>query len=109
MDKPELTNEHLVKVGNKYYEINHEDGKPVLKEVDVKQVRKEEKLIGELAKKLVGNLDGEAVLREALRRLEFKEVEKLGKMLKSKRKYKPKTREGHCTDMKVGGFILPIN
>ena len=38
-----------------------------------------------------------------------KDIDKLYKLVNSKKKkYKPKTREGHCVDMKVGGFIIPI-
>jgi len=42
-------------------------------------------------------------------KIQLKDIKKLYKNLfESKRKYKPKTREHHCVDMKIGNFILPI-
>ena len=64
----------------------------------------------EMAKKLKDSLDAEKVLMEVfMTKFEKKDFDKLYKSLfKSKRKYKVRTREGACVDMKIGNMIIPI-
>jgi len=107
-NKIELKNHRFV-INKKHYELDGEDGKPILREIKKSEIKKEEKMAEEIAEKLKKHLDQKAILKEAVIRLEKKEMEKLHNMLfKSKKKYKPKTREEHCADMKIGNYILPI-
>lgn len=98
-------------INGEYYQIDRDrQGKPTFKIQDKKRI--EQKLVKarEMAKKLKENLDGEKVLTEALM-INFadKDFDKLyGQLFQSKRVYKPKTREHHCVDMKVGNTIIPI-
>jgi len=106
--KVELEN-GLLKANGKYFELKNIRGKEVFQEIEKSKVTEKEKLVRELAKKLKDNLDREVVMREALRRVPSKELKKIDKLLKSKKKnYKPKTREGHCADMLIGNYILPV-
>jgi len=92
-----------------YYEIDSRDGKPFFKKVDIKKIKEQEELAKKIAEKLKDNLDPVAVIKESLMKIQLKDIKKLYKNLfESKRKYKPKTREHHCVDMKIGNFILPI-
>jgi len=99
---------YLVKDGV-YYEWENRDGKAVLVLADKKKIDEKEVKVKEIAKKIKEGLNPEAVITEALMQIGDKDIEKLYKLVNStKRKYKPKTREGHCVDMKVGRFIIPI-
>ncbi len=96
-----------IKVKGKYYEADTRNGNIHFKEV--KNATTKIKKAKEMAKKLENSLDRKAVLTESIMKLEPNEFETLHKALfKSKKTYKPKTREHHCVDMKVGNFILPI-
>ena len=93
----------------KYYEFKSKDGKPIIAEVNKKVVEEKLKKVKQIAVKLKEGFDTIAVLTEKLMQMDDKSLNTLFKLLfKSKRKYKPKTREGHCVDMKIGRFILPI-
>ncbi len=98
------------KVKGKYYEYDMVDGKLMMKEVPKKDVDKHLKLAKDLATKLKDNLDAEKVLTEIfMSRYDTKNLVKLHKtVFLSKKKYKPKTRGGHCVDMKVGNHIIGI-
>ncbi len=100
--------DNLLKVEGKYYRVVDIDGKHTFEQVNKKKVEKKANLVKKLASKLKDNLDREIVMKEALTNLSLEELERLDKMVKSERKYKPKTREGACADMKVGNFIIPI-
>ena len=96
-------------INGKYYSFKSKDGKPVVVEVNKKIVEKKIKKAKQVANKLKEGFDTIAVLTEKLMQMEDKDLDNLFKLLfKSKIKYKPKTREGHCVDMKVGRFIIPI-
>ena len=93
----------------KYYEFSGDDGKPILKEV--KGVPEMLDKSHKIAKKIKDSLDREKLLVEILMtKFDKKGLDKLYNLLfKSKRKYKPKTREDHCVDMKVGNIIIPLS
>lgn len=98
------------KHNGKYYEASAKDGKPTFIEIPKKKVDDQLNMAKELAKKLKGNLDAEKVLVEVfMTRYDKENLENLYKTIfKSKKKYKPKTREGYCVDIKVGNHIIPI-
>lgn len=100
----------FVKVKGKYYTVSSKDGKPTFVEVSKKDVDSQLKMADELAENLKDALDAKKILIEVfMTKYDKKELEKLYKYaLKSKRKYKPITREGYCVDMKVGNHIIPI-
>ncbi|KKK94482.1 hypothetical protein LCGC14_2682430 [marine sediment metagenome] len=63
----------------------------------------------ELAERLKENLDGEAVMIEALSKLDDGALEQIHNVVFNiKRKTKVKTRKHYCVDMKVGRYIIPI-
>ena len=95
-----------LKAKGKYYQMNQKNGKFTFKED--KEAKIKISKAKEIAKKLKDALDREAVLMESIMTLEDKDFEVLYKMLKSGRKYKPKTRRHHCVDMKIGRFVLPL-
>lgn len=99
---------HLIK--GKYYQIDTKDGQPTFIEIPKKEVDKHKKMAEELAKKLKDSLDAEKILIEVfMSKYDKKHLDELYKtVFKSKKKYKPKTREGYCVDMKVGNHIIPI-
>ncbi len=106
----------LIKIDNKYYYKDSDDGKPILRIISKSKVEKRLKLVDEIVEKLKDALDKEAVLKESLMKsfplgddVIEEELLKLHGMLNSKdRKYKPKTRKHYCVDMKVGNMIIPI-
>ena len=101
-------------IDGKYYKPKSMRGKNIFEEVSKTKVKRNLKLINEIVKKLKDSLDKEAVLRESL--MKYVDDEYGDKWLRdihnalynSKRKVKPKTREHHCVDMKVGNIIIPI-
>lgn len=95
-----------LKAKGKYYEAIQKDDKLTFKEDKEAKIRISK--AKEIAKKLEHALDREAVLMESVMLLGKKDFEVLYKMLKSGRKYKPKTRKKHCVDMKIGRFVLPL-
>ncbi len=99
---------HLV-INGKYYEEKSKDGKPVFVKVGIQKIKKAEKMVGEIVDELKDSLDREKVLHESIMKIPMDDLEKLhNTVFNAKRKVKPKTREHHCVDMKVGNFILPI-
>ena len=96
-------------IDGEYWEIADKDGHPIWIKGDQKKIKKRLKLIDKLASKLKTSLDREKIIREALYALDEADIKKLNKMLfKSKIRYKPRTRQHHCADMKVGNMIIPI-
>lgn len=98
---------YLVHKG-KYYEITNERGDVTFKE-NTKNALARINKAKKMANILQNSLDKEAVLVEAIMKLSNIDLDILyHNLTKSKRKFKPKTREHHCVDMKVGNFVLPI-
>lgn len=99
-----------MKVDGKYYKFDSKDGKNTLVQVSKKEVDSHMKMAKELAENLKDSFDASKVLTEIfMTKYDKEHLEKLHKtVFKGKRKYKPKTREGHCVDMKVGNHIIPI-
>jgi len=100
----------LLKIGNRYFEPGTAgQGRPAYTEIDSKKVKERLTLLKEIATKLKDSLDKEAVLMEALSKLENEYLQQLHNALyNSKRETKPKTRRHHCVDIKVGRMIVPI-
>ena len=103
-----------LKINGKYYQPQMLRGETIFKEIPEAKMKSNLKLINEIVEKLKDNLDKEAVLRESLMKYSNdlegeKWLRELHNALyNSKRKVKPKTREHHCVDMKVGNIIVPI-
>jgi len=98
-------------IGGKHYQASPQskDGKAVLVEVSEKEVKKKTKKLKELAERLKENLDREAVMIEALSKLDDDTLEQIHNVVFNiKRKTKIKTRKHYCVDMKVGRYIIPI-
>ena len=96
-------------VEGKYYEAIFKDGKEYWKKIDKKEIKELEDMNKKIVKKISEKLDREAVVAEALRKMEKPELEHLHRMLFiDDKKYTVKTREHHCIDMKIGNYILPI-
>lgn len=91
-----------------YYEVEMIRGKPTIKKISDK-IENQLKLADEITNKIYKRVDTKKILVEALMRLDQPEVEKLYMLLfKDKKRYKVKTREHHCCDVKIGNFIFPI-
>jgi len=74
-----------------------------------KDVEAKLKLVDKLTKNLKDSLDKDKIMKEALMNLKYDYLKKMDKMLSNpKRKYKAKTRDNHCADIKVGNIIIPI-
>jgi len=96
-------------IHGEYYYPKMIDGKPIFEKQDKKEIENLIKMAEEIAEKIKEGFDPILVLKEAILKLSTSELIKLyDTTFNSKRKYKPKTREGHCVDMKIGHFILPI-
>lgn len=98
-------------INKEYYSVEmNKNGSPEFKKVNKKEVEQKIKKAKEIAHALKDGIDGEKILTETLMiNLQDKDFERLYKQtFQTKRKYKPKTREHHCVDMKVGNFIIPI-
>jgi hypothetical protein len=97
-------------INGEYYEGSQsKTGSPTLKRLDKKVIENKISKARKIAKKLKNSLDREKVITEAVMLISDKDVNKLHKMLfEGGRNFKPKTREHHCVDMKVGNFVLPI-
>ncbi|GAI84165.1 unnamed protein product, partial [marine sediment metagenome] len=100
---------HLL-LNGKHYEFGHKDGAPILKEINLKEIKKRERTAERIAKELKNKVDAEKILMETLMtNLSKKELFKLEKIVfNKKRKHTVKTRAHHCVDLKVGNFILPL-
>lgn len=98
------------KYKKKYYKISSSDGKLMFVETPKKDVEYQLKMAKELANHLKKDLEADKVLVEVfMTRYDKKSLEKLYKYtIQGKRKYKARTREGHCVDMKVGNHIVPL-
>ena len=96
-------------VNGEYFELNISGKETKFKKVKSSVVKKKITLMEDLAKKLKESLDSEAVMMEALSRMDITEIESLhNKVFNIKKKVKPITRKHHCVDMKIGKFIIPI-
>jgi len=96
-------------VDGKYYKELEQDGRMFWEQIQKKDINKLDKKNKEIVEAIHLNLDREKVLAESLRKLLPEDIEKLWNLIyTSERKYKAKTREDHCVDMKVGNFIIPI-
>lgn len=108
-DKIQRKYGHMV-INGKYYIIDSIRGRPTLIPVSKTEIDKKLKKAKQIAKKLKGDLDAEKVIVESLMiKFDKEDLDKLhNQLFKSKRKYKARTREHHCVDMKVGNTIIPI-
>jgi len=106
----DVTTKHgYIVINGDYYEAKRQDGEQIFKKVPKKKVEKRLKFVNEMVKKLKDSLDKEAILRESLMKIADNDLETLYGILNNPtKKYKPKTREHRCVDMKIGNFILPI-
>lgn len=97
-------------IDGKYFKTDEtKDGKAVLIEVNKKEVKRKGKILKELTEKLKQSLDGEAVMMEALSKLDTCTLEQLHNVtFNIKKKVIAKTRKHYCVDMKVGKIIIPI-
>ena len=115
MSKKKIESEDIKKhygyliINEEHFEVDVSGKETVFKKVKPSEVKKKIKLMEDLAKKLKDSLDGEAVMMEALSRMDIRELESIhDKVFNIKKKVKIKTRSHHCVDMKVGNFIIPI-
>jgi IS30 family transposase len=111
MKKSEITKEFgYLKIDGKYYEFNEKSPESTsYLQVSPEKVKKKIKIAKEITEKLKNSLDKEAVLMESLTKLSTEYLEHIHNSLyNSKRKIKPRTREHHCVDMKVGKLVIPI-
>lgn len=100
-------------INGEFFEADSKDGKTIFKKINKREIKKLEKMSEKIAEHLKDALDKKKVLRESVMKMGSKEIETLHNMLfpkkgKKPRKYKAKTREDRCVDMKVGNFIIPI-
>ncbi len=96
-------------VDGKYFDLDSDGSETIFKQVKKSEVKKKIKLMEDLAKKLKESLDSEAVMMEALSKMQIEELESIhDKVFNIKKKVKPITRSHHCVDMKIGNFIIPI-
>ena len=96
-------------IGKKYYKELEKDGRMFWEEIQNKDIKELEKKNKQIVEAIHMKLDREKVLGESLRKLLPEDIEKLWNLIyTSERKYKAKTREDHCVDMKVGNFVIPI-
>ncbi len=92
-----------------YYEVKSKLGRPVFEKVDIKKVKEKLKKAEKIAEELKTKVDVKAILKESVMKIPLKDIDKLYKiMFESKKKFVPKTREGHCVDITVGNFIIPV-
>ncbi len=96
-------------IDGEYFKLDLSGKETTFKKVKPSEFKKKLKLMEDLSKKLKESLDGEAVMMEALSRLEIEELEPIhNKVFNIKKKVKPITRSHHCVDMKIGEHIIPI-
>ena len=91
----------------KYYEMKGNSGVGKFEFVEVKDVQERVEKAEEIAKELIKSFNGKAVLIESIMKMSKRDISTLYKNAVTK-KYKAKTREHECVDMKVGNFVLPI-
>ncbi len=102
---------NLLRIGNKWYEFvtntdgDFRTGTHILVEVNKKKIDKQIELI---TNKLFSFINPKIVLKDALKDVPEKQLNKLYFKLKNnKMKVKPKI-EKHCVRMKVAGINIPI-
>ena len=96
-------------IDGEYFNLDTSGKETLFKKVKSSEWKKKIKLMEDLSKKLKESLDGEAVMMEALSRLEIEELEPIhDKVFNVKKKVKPVTRKHHCVDMKIGEHIITI-
>jgi IS30 family transposase len=99
----------FLKIGNKYFEQRQEQQRVSFVEVSKVRVKKKIKLLKEITERLKDTLDKEAVLMEALSKIDSNELELIhSAVYNAKRKVKMQTRRHYCVDMRVGRFTIPI-
>jgi len=110
--RAEITREYgFLKVDGKHFKLNPnpKSGRVSYVEITENEFEEKKKLMKEITDRLKESLDKEAVLMEALSKLETEYLEHLHNALyNSKRIIKPKTRKHHCVDMTIGKMIVPI-
>lgn len=94
-------------IDGKYFEMKGNIGNGKFEFKEAKGVQEKVDKADEIAEELVKSLDGKKVLIESIMRLSKHDMDTLYKNAIEK-KYKPKTREHECVDMKIGNFVLPI-
>ena len=101
--------EDFVDIDGIIYKRTEKDHHLTYVEIDKNKVELLDKKNNEIVEKLKGNVDVGEILREAIRKLPPKDVERLYNLtVNAKKKYKPVTRGEHCADIKIGNFILPV-
>jgi len=108
--KSEITREYeYLKVDGRYFKPNRQGEKLLYVEVKPEEFEKRMNLVKVIADKMKNHLDKEAVLLEALSRLDDEYLENiLGKLNSPRKKVTITTRKHHCVDMRVGGYTVPI-
>jgi len=108
--KSAITREYeFLKVDGRYFKPIREGDSLRYEEASESEFNNRVKLLKNIAAKLKDSLDREAVLTEALSKLEDEYLESIwGALTNPVRKPKVKTREGHCVDLKIGKLIVPI-
>lgn len=108
--KSEVTREYeYLKVGEKYFRPDREGEKLHYIECTQKEFEDRVGLLKNIAAKMKDGLDREAVLVEALSKLDDEYLEMLwGKLSNPIKKPAIRTRKHHCVDMRVGNLTVPI-
>lgn len=108
--KSEITREYeFLKVDGRYFKPEHKGEHLCYVEVKEEEFKNKVELVKKIAGKLKDSLDQEAVLKEALSKLDEEYLEQiLGALEHPTKQVKAKTREHHCVDLKVGKLTIPI-
>lgn len=108
--KAVITREYeFLKVDGKYFRPVREGEALKYVEATETEFNNRVKLLKNIATKLKDSLDREAVLTEALSKLEDEYLETIwGALTNPARKPKVTTRKHHCVDMKIGKLVVPI-
>ena len=94
-------------IDGKYHDMKGNAGSGKYEFKEVKGVEERIEKADEIAEELVKSLNGKAILMESIMKMTKHDINTLYNNAITK-KYKPKTREHECVDMKVGNFVLPI-
>jgi len=98
-----------VEIDGTIYKRTEKDHHLTYVETDKKKVEQLDKKTDQIVEKLKNNVDIGVILKEAIRKLPPKEVERLYNLtFNAKKKYKPVTRGDHCADIKIGNLVLPV-
>lgn len=105
-----ITREYeFLKVDGKYFKPVKEGEALKYVEASETEFNNRVKLLKNIAAKLKDSLDREAVLAEALSKLEDEYLESIwGALNNPARKPNVTTRRHHCVDMKIGKLVVPI-